>query len=160
MDKKLITITLLFLLIRISSGQPEVAWWRSYDAGGVRNESLWDLYRVSNGGYVACGSSDYRIWVLRINDNGNLIWSSIFDDGTAYSIVETDEGNFVTGCSIKNDIEQSQFGAILINPDGEQIWSNAYCLGVCHAVIELKSGEFLVSGNANEGHIRMIEPDG
>ncbi len=165
MFKRLLVILLLHLLLQVSFAQPNIAWWRTYDAGGVRNEHLADIYRVFNGGYIACGGSNYRVWIIRVDDDGELIWSSILDAGRANSIIETDDGDFVLGCTIDDDRGQSQFGAIRINPEGELVWQEVYCFGGCHSVIELKSGEFLLSGtftegNRREGHIRMIESDG
>ncbi len=155
------TILILIAIASIVHAQPNVAWWRTYDAGRVNNESLLDLYQT-NEGYAACGYSDFRIWVMQLDDNGDVVWSSIFFDGSARSVIETDDGNFLIGCGINNEMGVSQFGAILVDDEGNDIWTRTYDVGTCTAVIELKSGEFLLCGSlgGQGAHVRMIEPDG
>ena len=142
--------------------EPRVEWIRSY--GGEGHEEFKDIYAVSNGDFIMCGKSNRTSWVVRIDSDGNELWSNVYAENpgssTAYSVIETDQGNFLTG-----GCDAGQVNAILVNGDGDLIWNRNYAIGSVKAVIELKSSEFLLCGQAAEGdewwgYVLMINGDG
>ncbi|MBT3231749.1 MAG: T9SS type A sorting domain-containing protein [Calditrichaeota bacterium] len=142
--------------------EPQVEFIRSY--GGISEDHFMDIYAVSNGDYVMCGykingQGLYDYWVIRIDDNGNEIWSNSYNITSAYSLIETDDGNFLSaGC------DADGIKAIMTDGNGELIWSGNYARGVCKAVIELKSGEYLLTGyvtiDGGKGYLAMIDANG
>jgi len=153
-----------YLLIFISSilavypafSQPPVDAWRLYDAGRRENECFNDIYNLSEGGYYVCGSSDHRKWLLKLDEEGNVVWSTVGEADSYVSVIETDRHEALVGGYISN-----QFGADLFNQDGEPIWSYQYRAGGCDAVIELKDGNFALVGRvSHQGCIAIITPEG
>lgn len=154
-------IVLILSIVSMAKSQPPTEWMRTYHQGGARQETFYDIYKVSNGGYVACGYSDGQTWIIRLNNEGNAAWSELYDGNSAQSIIETDEGNFITGRTVDGEEGQDQISALVVDPDGEVVWENSYGLGGCNAVIELKDGAFLLAGGrSSQGLIVMIENDG
>ncbi len=161
-------LLVVLCLVQYAQAQLPVEWIRTYDDG--RMEMFLDLYRVADEGYIACGKASNEgiypdgtddIWIVRINNSGEVIWSETFGrDGAidvAYSIIEADNGDFLAVGTSSGNIT-----AIRINSDGEQIWWENYGGGNAYAVIELQSGEFLIAGHngANEGYLIYIDGEG
>jgi len=153
-----------YLLIFISSilavypafSQPPVDVWRLYDAGSDEDEWFYDLYNLSEGGYFVCGNSDHRRWLLRLDEEGNVVWNIIGEADTYHSVIETDRQEALVGGKIA-----AQFGAELFDQDGGLLWSYQYQVGRCKAVIELKNGNFVLAGSASEqGCIVILTPEG
>jgi len=149
-------IWFLLIITAASNAQPPVDWMRVYNTG--REDVFRDIYAVANDGYVLCGNAYDRdnpalscdMWIARIGEDGGLIWSEIYrlinSYDILYSIIETDQGEFLSGGAFDNS-----FAAILVDDEGEQIWLRAYAdvVGGCHAVIELKRGEFVLAGSSD-----------
>ena len=156
----MLTFIVLFVFLTNTSillSEPRVEWIRSIGDGG--NDQFNDLYALTNGDYALCGESDDEFWVVRIDPNGNVLWSETYGNWRAKSLIETDGGDILAAGN------SGTISAILINDDGEEIWSNAYTLGTCNAVIELKSGNFLLGGysyadNVRCGHLTLIDQEG
>jgi len=146
-------VLLCLALAQPSTAQPATAWLHHFDAGG--DDRLHDVYYAANGDFVACGKSQWDdgiencgYWVIRVNPDGDLVWSSVIRMGTANSIVETDGGDFVTAGGGNGGI-----GAVMLNRDGELIWQNVFGGTIAHAVIELKSGMFVMCGRSHASGI-------
>ncbi|MBT3231361.1 MAG: T9SS type A sorting domain-containing protein [Calditrichaeota bacterium] len=152
-------ILLIFTWFSIIFAQAPIAWIQTYDEDSD-SENFKDIYATFNGDYIMCGRSEDRYWIVRIDSDGNQIWSETFEGTGLNSIIETDDGDFLAG-GWNTD---SRFSAILVNSEGEEIWSNEYADGSCKAVIELKSGEFLLAGASSgeiwRGHLVMINGEG
>ncbi len=173
MRKVVLVLSILFLN---AYSQPLPQWFRMYDTGQV--EHLTDVYAVFGGGYAACGYTavvgprnprePMDIWVLRIDDDGDIIWSNSYGDDQiaegSCSLIETDDGGFlIGGYNIAHDYE-TELLALLIDGEGDEIWLRNYGSGSCSAVIELKSGEFVLCGLAYEpqtgGRVLCINEEG
>ncbi len=159
----ILTFILTALLTPIQA-QPEVDEMFIFDGGGQQHEGFRDIYAVAGGGFVLCGKAD-QYWIVRINDQGELMWSSTYEGRHLSSIIETDDGDFVSGGSSAN----REFSAIRVDPEGEVVWSGEYGNGGCGAVIELKAGNFLLAGAVYDledddaswqGYLLMINGDG
>jgi len=144
------------ILVSIGYSQPQFAWIHTYDEGSDE-ERFQDIYAAFNGDYVMCGTSADRYWIVRIDEDGNQIWSETYEGLRLNSIIETDEGNFLAGG--RNG--DRRFSAILVDSEGGEIWSNGYEVGTCYAVIELKAGEFLLAGGSSgQGYLVLINGEG
>jgi len=170
MKHKLICISLLlYSAPLIALAEPEIDFVNSYDAGA--HEAFYDVYVTTDGGLIASGVSGPQaaisgyigsgfLFLVRMESDGRVIWSRSYPDlnglSCAYSIVETDDGDFVIGCA-----HNQQFGALRITPDGEVRWIEDYRAGSCQAVIELKNNDFMLAGYDRDGAIlARINPAG
>jgi hypothetical protein len=153
--RKQAALILLLVLSNSLHAQPGVELFRLYDNGDERYERFEDLYHRADGGYFVCGTSSTRAWAMRLEENGDPIWSSMPGGTRLYSVIEADNGDAVIGGV------DGGFSALRLHDDGEMVWQRTYTAGYCYAVIELKAGNFVLCGNSNHhGYIMMIDPGG
>ncbi len=164
MYRIILLVNVIALTSTLSTAEPGINWMQTYDSGA--DEGFYDIYAVAGGGYIMCGhTTDVwprlgSIWLVRINDEGEIIWEQTYDEGNSndvvHSIIETDDGNFLVGGQ-----RNGRATALLVDQDGDEIWWNDYRTGRFRAVIELKSGEFALTGGSNDtGYLIMINGDG
>lgn len=162
------TLVCALLIATTAEGQDQVDWTRTYD-NNHGEDSFCDIYAVQGGGYVTCGMSGRLLWLNKMANDGQIIWSKSYDGGdanggnagiaTVWAMIESDAGNFLVGM-LRND----EFSALLVDADGNQIWWKNYGAGICHSLIELKSGEFLMLGHKDSayrlGRMVLVDVDG
>ncbi len=101
-------------------------WSKHY--GGDKSEYAHGGIQTSNNGYVFVGATNSEgagfddIYVVRTDENGNVVWAKDFGtnkmDG-AYGVEETSDGGFV----IAGEIENGDYGYIIkVDADGEKVW--------------------------------------
>lgn len=134
--------------------QPDIELLRFYNGNQNRNDGFMDVYHRADGGYFVCGFSNQTTLVMRLEENGDVVWSRSGDyDGTYYSVIETDDGNLLVGGEAGNT-----FIATYRNGEnGDRIWSTFCGTGACYAVIELKSGDFALAGVSRRNFPATVE---
>jgi hypothetical protein len=153
--RKQAALILLLVLFNGLQAQPGVEMFRLYDNGADRDEKFEDLYRRTDGGYFVCGMSNYRAWAMRLEENGDPVWSAMPGGNHLWSVIEADNGDAVMGGDLGG------FSAIRYRDNGEVVWQRTYVAGGCSAVIELKAGNFALCGSSNHrGYITLIDPGG
>ena len=105
MFRLFLKLMLLALLILPASAfaQPEVVWTRAF--GEIGNSNAMDIEIVGDGIVVTGTKSMYAdapplpaLWLLKLDFNGNTIWSREIGDMTAekgYGLAKTSDGGFV-----------------------------------------------------------------
>ena len=152
-----------------SSGNRE--WSRYY--GGSFTDTPFDAIQTEDSGYILVGSSDsddvdisnnigaYDFWVIKISENGTLIWEKSFG-GTeideARSIVESGDGNYlITGDTRSSDVQVStnkgaaDLWLIKISPTGNLIWEKTYggsSFDVARSIQKSNNNTFIISGSS------------
>lgn len=121
--------------------------WRKY-FGGTNNDRSYAAVEVANGDYVLVGTSEstdvdirnprggYDIWVIKIDNNGNLIWEQSFGgretDGANAVIFTSDQKIVVLGNSLSQDqdisspLGNSDFWLLSLDLDGNLITERSY----------------------------------
>ena len=149
-----------------------IIWKKAY--GGSQDDFLKTIKNTSDGGYILTGNSKSSngdvgfnkglldVWVVKIDDAGNLQWQNSFggsQDDFSTSVMEDANGNFVLvgeTYSFDNDANDNHsfygfrdFFVIKINSQGQKIWSkcyggedNEYARSVC----QNNSGEYVIVG--------------
>jgi len=156
---------MLAILAQDIKSQPELDLWRTYHLGG--NEVFGDLYIPAEGGYVICGYSLDRGLIARLDEEGNIEWSTLVNSGRLNSIIQSEAGDFIAG-GYSGGYWDGHFSAVRLTSDGEVIWQREYVRpGKCSAVIELKDGSFVLAGQRTldqmmhtVGHVIRIDGDG
>jgi hypothetical protein len=120
-------------------------WIRKYDAAGNKN---WDkifsedpagemksIRQTPDGGYLLSGkilgeNSFYNLWILKLNSDGDSIWSKLYAIGT-YAIgdgicMNTDGSCLIHGQAIVTDNGQVSMLVLRINQDGDTLWTKTY----------------------------------
>ena len=117
------------LAIRVDSlGQ--ILWQK--DFGGTGSEYPFGLIRTRDGGYIIAGASysffDFiAAWVLKIDDNGNVIWQKAIGPH-AYAADMTEEmadGSVILSGAWYDEHSYDHPWIAKINPNGDIIWQKA-----------------------------------
>jgi len=136
---------LLTLLICVPLfAQPRVELMRFYDQGG-ENDYFNDVFVLDDGGSVVCGCGAGHPWILRLDEEGDTVWTRTFPNNSFgfKSVIETDDGDIIAA----GNIGHVRFSAARLSPAGEIRWQNDYYPGCCYAVIELKSSVLALAGH-------------
>ena len=169
-----ITTVLLFLFTGLLSLNslaqvPSIQWQNSL--GGSLDDIASSVQETSDGGFIVAGYSDSNdgdvsgnhggddVWVLKLDEQGNLIWQNALggsSDDAAYSIQETSDGGFIlTGWSESNDGDVSgNYGerdawVLKLDAQGNLIWQNALGGSLddsANSIKETSDGGFIVVG--------------
>lgn len=145
-------------------------WQKNY--GGSEIEIAYSITKTNDGNYLILGdtrSSDNHVtnpkgnadaWLIKINDNGDLLWQksyggSQFDTGR--NIIEKPDGNLIVfGTSRSNDQDvsnnygQSDFWLVIAGPTGEIIFEKNYggsALDFGNASLFTTTGNIVLAGS-------------
>ena len=154
--------------------------------GGNNLDATGDIKALQDGGYVLCaasastisgdvsedtnGSSDY--WVVRLNENGDILWDKMYgggDSDSPHEIVVDQNGDFViAGYSMSSnsgDVTHVNHGfydvwVIKLDSEGNLLWNKLYG-GVeeelAWDVIGVSTGGYLITGqsrSSNDGDVQ------
>jgi gliding motility-associated-like protein len=123
-----------------------IIWEKTY--GGGLYDAAYAVQQLSGGGYIVTGGTDSSngdignnagnrdVWVLKLNNNGNLVWENTYGgslvDG-ASNIQETPGGNYIVAggsWSFDGDVPQNQGNfdvwVFELSPLGNILWSKTY----------------------------------
>ena len=104
--------------------------WKNIIPGAMKDE-INSVNKCSNGDLILCGttysngSGGSDIWLLRYDNNGNLIWSKTFGgplNDFGYSVEETTNGNIIFSGSYQSPDSVFQFIAARADSGGNEIW--------------------------------------
>ncbi|OYQ35454.1 hypothetical protein CHU92_10775 [Flavobacterium cyanobacteriorum] len=152
-----------------------VAWQR--DFGGDEDDHLYALKQVADGGYIAGGSSaspangskkksnrkGTDMWVLRLDDKGELLWEETYHVGEAdllTAIVANRDGSFLLGGYTRSESaaaaqadrkEINDYITLKINAKGEEQWRRAIGSSgedILRKMIETRDGGYLLAGTS------------
>jgi len=140
--------------------------------GGDKNEIASAVIKLQDGGYAVFGEtqstngditdkldSSYDYWLLRFNENDELLWSKTYGgslDEKGADLIATQDGGFViTGYASSSDGDVSQnfgnqdFWIVKLDSGGNIIWENAFGFNGsdrAYAIIETQDSGYLISG--------------
>lgn len=110
-----------------------ILWKKNY--GEKFSDFFNDIVKAKEGGYILVGGASsnlilypYNLLILKIDENGNLIWkkyySSFYGD-EGYSIVE-DDGYVIVGTTNNGGNYECDLLILKISESGEKIWHKSY----------------------------------
>lgn len=149
--------------------------------GGDQDDHLYIVHQTYDGDYIIGGNSNSSssneksksnregtdIWILKLDQKGEIIWQETYDFGKVdviTSLVENDDHSFLIGGFAKGNIafrtdksEKIQEGiddyvALKINEKGEELWSKVIGSNgedILKKVIETRDGAYLMAGTSN-----------
>lgn len=163
-----------------------VEWQKSY--GGDGDNQLYVIHQTDDSGYIVGGNSnstspvtakggmvsngtDY--WILKIDQEGDVIWSETYDFGKVdilTSLVENNDHTFLIGGYAQSENNNSlgkilkrdkeginDYIALKINDKGEVLWDKIIGSGgedILRKLIETRDGGYLMAGTSNSGSSR------
>jgi hypothetical protein len=119
-------------------------WAKSY-VGGIATDFS-DIKNISTGGFIISGSSsDGGAILIKIDNNGNVVWANRYEcpdipsgndsEESAYAVMETSDGGFLVGGSVSYFWDGVQAEPLLILPapsafkvdaSGNLLWSRVW----------------------------------
>lgn len=149
-------------------------WAKSF-TGGVATDFS-DIKNVSSGGFIISGSSSSGGAILiKIDNNGNIVWANRYQcpdipsgnnsDESAYAVTETSDGGFLVGGSVSyfwdgvsgTTIDTSSAFGFKVDASGNLQWSRVWVIPTANPdehfindVVESADGYYFV-GESSEG---------
>ncbi len=122
------------MLIMIFFISAFAVWERTY--GGDYEDWFRAVVSCSEGGYLFVGGTNsfgyggYDIYVVKIDDSGDTIWTRTYGglgDDLSFAVIETfDSGFVIAGVTDSYGVGSEDFYIIKINSDGDTIWTRCY----------------------------------
>jgi len=166
-----------------------VQWQYTYGADG--DDQPYFIHQTADGGYIVGGNSNSSnpltpqggivsngtdFWVLKLNQEGEVVWSKTYDFGKAdilTSLVENQDHTYLIGGYSKTETRQSLIGsvakkagvakdkegindyiALKIDENGEELWNKTVGSAgedILRKLIETRDGGYLMAGTSNSG---------
>lgn len=139
-----------------SNGNTEWIKFYQINVGG-----LWDIKKVSDGGYVMCGfSGPLNSRVIKVDSAGNLQWSKIFtySGGSIdlYNVTEALNTGFVIAGSVFDPTNRTRAAFIRLSYSGDSLWQKYYKpspdTSIGAQTIESFNNKYIVSGTIFPPH--------
>ena len=122
-----------------SDSDGEVEWSQMY--GSRQNDVLFCVVQTEDGGYAMGGERDGDAWLLRIDDEGEVLWEATFEDWSYMQTIRLmpDGGLLLVG----ND------GLIKTDENGDEVWRIAFGHGVArdYSVLNYRNTSVIVAAN-------------
>jgi hypothetical protein len=126
-------------------------WKRTY--GGTFNDAAANaITPTSDGNFIIAGYTNYLSYLLKINPNGDTLWTKTYDDtnGKANAIIPTSDGDFIVAGTTGSLGYNSKVFLLKIKPNGDKLWTRTYggTSDCCAQTITITSdGNFIISGS-------------
>lgn len=134
-----------------------IVWTKTY--GGSNADMINSIRETSDGGYIAAGYTNSfgqgmsDIFVLRLNNLGEIVWSKVMG-GTSYdalySIEEAPGGDFIAAGSSSSFISGSAIYLLRFSPIGDTLWTKVYSTNGDEYASDLKilrsDSSFVIAG--------------
>lgn len=129
----------------------DTLWTRTYDLG-AGDDIAFSVCMALGGGFLIAATKEsvyFRMELLRINDDGNLIWNKEFNYsnwGEGRSVIATSDGGFMVAGSLNNDA-----CLLKLDPAGTVQWAKTYPstegdYSVIYAAQQTMDGGYVVNG--------------
>lgn len=148
-----------FLLPMQESGSPY--WSRTY--GGSAEDMGYDVVVCESGGYAVCGvtysygSGMNDAWLLRLDEEGNLVWDQTYGQEygeSALELVECSDGGFAfVGTTASYDADRIDYYLVRTASNGELEWERRIGgpeIEEGCSLIECSEGGFAVAGTLTD----------
>jgi hypothetical protein len=137
-----------------SSGN--VLWNHSY--GGDQEDGAVTAQTTSDGGYIVIGyTASFGLgymdaWLVRIDADGDTIWTKTFGGGgydSGRSVIQTPDGGYFVLCNINYGFDDTGLALIKTDANGDSLWSRRYCQNYARAVsiISTSDGNYMILAN-------------
>jgi len=163
----------IYILKLNENGQ--LVWQKTF--GGCSDDVAHSIQQTSDGGYIISGEKDntdrcipYKygaiffyagyIYIIKLDENGNLVWEKKFDGnyGEAYSIQQTNDGGYIVTGEIINQNENADniFEALnrnicilKLDADGNLVWQKTFggsSWDFAYSIQQTSDGGYIVAG--------------
>lgn len=180
--RKRFLYTFLVSMSGALTAQPPIQWQRSYGGSDVdRGTKVIPLmdegYLVvgtstsTDGDATGCMSSISRVWVLRLDSQGVLLWQRCYGGSgnqTLPYMTATSDGGFAIACrtnstdgDISNPLGSTDIWVFKINLEGDLLWEQSVggTMGEdCRGILEGNDGTLFVFGSTSSPELDGFHP--
>ena len=152
-----------------SSGNP--IW--NHPFGNVGNDEAYSIVKDNSGGYAFSGSTlsivsgGQQLWLVKINDDGDLIWQEEYggEGGDTGYALEKMNDNYLLGGALS--ASSNDFFLVCANSSGNQMWSEHWGGSNgdgCEGLVYCSDGSIVLAGHtwsygAGGGDVWVISVD-
>lgn len=171
----------------------EIKWQKTI--GGDKDDQLYVVHQTDDKGYIVGGNSNSGsnnskskgnqsgtdFWVLKLNEEGGVLWEETYNFGKVdvlTSLIENEDHTFLIGGYAQSELadhSQKVFGkkaekegvndyiALKINEKGEELWSKTIGSAgkdLLRKVIETRDGGYLLAGTSTPEESKAVIPKG
>ncbi len=160
--KHIIALCGFLFVFQTASAQPAVLWTRQY--GGAGEDRCHHIETTSDGGFIIAGLKNNDFWVIRINSDGDSLWSRTFGYGgpdLALYAAENATGNiFVFGVGCLDNVQCGTW-LVRLTAEGETINTQFLDNGVAEAIRRTSDQGFIIVGStqAQNDDFWMLKAD-
>jgi len=151
-------------------------WAKTY--GGLSEDRGQSIQLTTDGGYIIAGTTLsygngwYDIWLIKIDSEGNELWSKTFGgtswDWGYYVEQTTDGGYIITGCKDPGIYSIWDIYLIKTDSEGNTLWTKTFggdSYDVGHCVKQTSDGGYIITGytysyGAGSSDMWLIKTDG
>jgi hypothetical protein len=141
-------------IVRID-GNGDTLWTRNY--GGAEDDFGTALCPVDNGGFVVTGWTESYgggsddIYLLRLDDNGDTLWTRTYGDQNqdyGEGVIQNHEGNYMV-CGVIQDADEAMSRIFLFQVDanGDSVWLQTYDDGFAYDVAQADDNGYVLAGS-------------
>ncbi len=152
-----------FYVVKTNASGDSV-WSRKY--GGSERERAHTVHQTTNGGYYIGGftetyASGYiDIWLLRVNDHGDTLWTRTYGTSSAYERaycgdLTSDGGYILAG----NKSGTGDYYVVRVDSLGNEMWTKSYkpndgpYVYEAYGIQETPDGGFIIAGNGDSLYV-------
>ena len=142
----------------VLNGVP-IKWLKTYDvSSNSGNDESWCVSKVSDGGFMIAGASNYSGLLIKTDSEGEKEWHKIYENATSlYKVRETSDGGFIATGYYECDTLPGCYPDIYLlktNSTGTIEWEKwdgtSENNDWSRDVIETQDGNFVITGTWND----------
>jgi len=154
-----------------------IVWQKCFGGSGIDKPS--SIQQTSDGGYIVAGESDSNdgnvtgnhgntdCWIIKLDENGNIIWQKCLGDlgyEGAYSIRQTSDGSYIIAGNsqpagdIPENYRSVDYWIVKLDANGNIVWQK--CLGgssydYANSIQQTSDGGYIIAGESesNDGNV-------
>lgn len=127
----------------------DTVWTKSYR--GTDYQCATALASTGDGSFIVAGyvysdkTNKDAIYLMKIDSDGDTLWTRKYQGARAYAIIQIKDGNFIVAGASSN------LSLLKINPQGDTLWTKTYSMGngayeSC-AATPTPDGNFIITGS-------------
>jgi hypothetical protein len=143
-------------LLRLDS-QGNLLWEKTY--GGNKNDEAYSLIQAIDGGFVVAGSTfskgsdENGLWVIKFDEQGNMVWDKTFDESKENDICDliqnNDGGYTIISDTRSKGAGEEDFWILKLDGEGNKLWDKTYGgknIDEACALIQTTDGGYTIAG--------------
>jgi len=137
-----------------SNSEGELEWQSPYAAYYVQ--------QTNDNGYILVARHSQNIWLLKMDEEGDTLWTNIIGYGYGYCVKQTSDGGYIVSGELGGDTTLFDFTIIKTDETGEVIWDKIFLdIGYEHAfyVQETYDKGYIVTGTDDWTYLLLKKLD-